>query len=107
MSFFCCSTFAAVIMSISYGIAVKDSSDPYISRAEEALKGLAVAGIPGSFLVDMIPLLKYVPVWIPGASFKKKAAYWKKINDDVVNLPFEYVENQVVLRTLFCCHLQC
>ncbi|PPQ75950.1 hypothetical protein CVT26_005853 [Gymnopilus dilepis] len=88
-------TFAAVIMRISYGIAVEDSSDPYISRAEEALKGLAVAGIPGSFLVDMIPLLKYVPAWIPGASFKKKAAYWKKINDDVVNLPFEYVEDQV------------
>ena len=74
-------------MGVSYGISVKDSDDPYISRAEEALGGLAAAGIPGSFLVDMIPLLKYVPAWFPGASFKRKAAYWKKVNEDVVNLP--------------------
>lgn len=88
-------------MSVAYGITVKDSDDPYISRAEEALEGLAAAGIPGSFLVDMFPLLKHVPAWFPGAGFKRKAAHWRKLNHKVSELPFEYVEEQMV-RILGC-----
>uniref|UniRef100_A0A8H7YBL7 O-methylsterigmatocystin oxidoreductase n=1 Tax=Psilocybe cubensis TaxID=181762 RepID=A0A8H7YBL7_PSICU len=88
-------TFASTIMSVAYGITVEDSSDPYISNAEEALNGLVEAAIPGAFLVDLIPALLYVPAWFPGAGFKKKAAYWSKINDDVINKPFEYIENEL------------
>ncbi|KAF8960727.1 cytochrome P450 [Flammula alnicola] len=88
-------TFAATIMSIAYGIRVKDSDDPYISNAEEALYGLAEAGIPGTFLVDFIPLLKYVPEWFPGATFKRKAARWRRVNNDVAEKPFKYVQEQM------------
>ena len=49
-------------MKIAYGIAVQESDDPYISTAEEVLSGVAAsvaeAGIPGSFLVDLFPVLK-------------------------------------------------
>lgn len=31
---------------------------------------------PGAFLVDMIPWLKYVPSWLPGAGWKAKAERW-------------------------------
>ena len=48
-------------MKIVYGIAVQESDDPYISLAEDALDRLAQAGTPGAFLVDMIPIPKYVP----------------------------------------------
>ncbi|KAH9487255.1 Cytochrome P450 monooxygenase COX2 [Psilocybe cubensis] len=88
-------TFSSTIMGIAYGITVEDSADPYISNAEKALEGLVEAGIPGTFLVDLIPALLYVPAWLPGAGFKKKAAYWSKINDDVINKPFEYIENEL------------
>uniref|UniRef100_A0A8H7Y934 O-methylsterigmatocystin oxidoreductase n=1 Tax=Psilocybe cubensis TaxID=181762 RepID=A0A8H7Y934_PSICU len=86
---------SSIIMGVAYGITVKDSSDPYISNAEKALQGVVEAGIPGAFLVDLIPALLYVPAWFPGAGFKKKAAYWSKINDDVINKPFEYIENEL------------
>ncbi|KAF8154532.1 cytochrome P450 [Crassisporium funariophilum] len=88
-------TFAATIMNIAYGINVKESEDPYISNAEKALHGLSVAGIPGTFLVDLIPILKHVPNWIPGASFKRKALQWRSINADVAEKPFRHVKEQM------------
>ena len=55
------------------------------------------AGIPGAFLVDLIPILKYVPAWFPGAGFKRKASHWSKVNADVVEKPFQFVAEQVVM----------
>lgn len=69
--------FAATIMKVVYGITVKDSAEPYVSAAEKALEVLNAAGTPGAFLVDVLPILKYVPSWLPGAGFKKKAAQWR------------------------------
>ena len=83
-------------MKIVYGIAVQESDDPYISIAEEALTGVAEAAIPGAFLVDMFPILKYVPSWFPGASFQKKAARWREVVNTMAEKPFCYVKEQLV-----------
>jgi hypothetical protein len=99
------STFAATIMHIAYGIKVTEADDPYISNAEAALSGLAQAAIPGQFLVDLLPILKYVPSWVPGASFKRKAAYWRRINVNMAEKPFEYVKEALVSSTRFKKHL--
>ena len=83
-------------MSVAYGISVKESDDPYILNVEEALNGLTEAGFPGAFLVDLIPILKYVPDWFPGAGFKRKAAHWRRANTEVAETPFQFVAEQVV-----------
>ena len=83
-------------MKISYGIDVKESDDPYISRAEDALDGLNEAAIQGGFWVDWFPILKYVPSWFPGASFQKKATHWRELNAIMIERPFSYVEEQLV-----------
>ena len=90
------SIFDSTIMNIGYGIAVQETNDPYISVAEEVLDGLAQAGIPGVFLVDLIPILKYVPSWFPGAGFQNKAARWRKANGIMAEKPFRYVKEQLV-----------
>ncbi|KAJ2934714.1 hypothetical protein H1R20_g2365, partial [Candolleomyces eurysporus] len=70
---------AEVIMSIAYGIQLQEENDPYVKLAEAATQGAIIAGVPGRFLVDAIPLLKYVPAWFPGASFKRKAHEWSEM----------------------------
>lgn len=45
-----------LIMSVTYGIDVQPSNDPYIDLAERALHSLVAAVVPGAFLVDSIPL---------------------------------------------------
>ena len=82
------STFAATIMKIGYGIAVKESDDPYISMAEIAFTGASEAAVPGAFLVDLFPILKYVPSWFPGAGFQKKAIRVREATHIMVEKPF-------------------
>ena len=83
-------------MKIGYGISIQESDDPYISIAEEVLSGVASAGIPGTFLVDSFPILKYVPSWFPGAGFQKKAAAWRQTINTMAEKPFRHVQEQLV-----------
>ena len=88
-------------MKIGYGIAVQETNDPYISVADEVLDGLARAGVPGAFLVDLIPILKYVPSWFPGAGFQKKAGRWREVNHIMAEKPFRHVKEQLVQVLFF------
>ena len=83
-------------MDIAYGIKVQESGDQYISLAEEVMKGGSEAAIPGAFLVDLFPILVYVPSWFPGAGFQKKAAHWRKLTATSIEKPFRYVREQLV-----------
>ena len=90
------SLFSATIVKIVYDIDIQESDDPYILVAEESIKGTHAAGIPGTFLVDLFPMLKFVPSWFPGAGFQIKAAYWKEFTRSMIETPFRYVEQQFV-----------
>ena len=83
-------------MKIAYGIEVQESDDPYILVGEETMRGVNEAGIPGAFWVDLLPLLKYVPSWFPGAGFQKKATHWREVNKALTESPFRYVKEQLV-----------
>jgi hypothetical protein len=83
-------------MTVSYGLTVSDSEDPITSKGEEALQGFSEAAVPGIFLVDLLPILKYVPSWFPGAGFKSKASHYSSVNAEVVNLPFRAVQRSIV-----------
>ncbi|KAJ3519719.1 hypothetical protein NMY22_g13072 [Coprinellus aureogranulatus] len=76
------------VLSIAYGIEIQKDNDPYIEAAVEAVQPVIIAAIPGAFLVDAIPLLKYVPEWFPGASFRRKAREWRVLARRVVELPY-------------------
>ncbi|KAF5346774.1 hypothetical protein D9756_010418 [Leucocoprinus leucothites] len=65
--------------AITYGFPIKKRHDPTVEHAERAFSALAEAGTPGRFLVDIMPILKYVPEWVPGAGFKKLAREWRSI----------------------------
>ncbi|TFK36284.1 cytochrome P450 [Crucibulum laeve] len=88
-------TFTSIIMKLAYGIQIKEKNDPYVETAEEALRGLAEAGIPGRFLVDLLPSLKYVPEWMPGASFKRMAKHWKEVNGKMGGKPWDDVKEKM------------
>jgi cytochrome P450 len=92
-------------MTVSYGLTVSDSEDPITSKGEEALQGFSEAAVPGIFLVDLLPILKYVPSWFPGAGFKSKASHYSSVNAEVVNLPFKAVQRSIAEGTAVPCML--
>ncbi|KAJ7065512.1 cytochrome P450 [Mycena amicta] len=89
----------SLIMDTIYGIKIRDEGDPYVLKIEEAMHGLSVASMPGAFLVDTFPVLKYVPSWFPGAGFKRRAARWRKVTQEVLELPFEETRKNMMLGT--------
>ncbi|KAF7973518.1 hypothetical protein HWV62_14936 [Athelia sp. TMB] len=78
----------SAIMNIAYGLEGHPENDHFMQIAEEAVSSIEKASIPGTFLVDIIPLLKYVPAWAPGAGFQRQAEAWKTTLDDLVKLPY-------------------
>lgn len=73
-----CSLTGYFTLSIAYGLDIKPPGDPYVAIADKANEGLAKAGSFPSYLVDVIPVLKYLPEWFPGAKFKRDARVWAK-----------------------------
>jgi len=84
------------LISLAYGISVEPENDPLVNLAEKAMAASAVAGIPGKFLVDIFPLLKYLPEWIPGASFQRIAREWKELWREFADRPFQMAEESIV-----------
>ncbi|EJD55009.1 cytochrome P450 [Auricularia subglabra TFB-10046 SS5] len=76
------------ILSIAYGLDVLPRDDPNIRVGEIANDIVAATTVPGSWLVDTVGFLKYVPAWFPGAGFKRQAREWKEVADAMLNDPF-------------------
>ncbi|KAJ6559693.1 cytochrome P450 [Mycena capillaripes] len=87
-----------VIVSVTYGIDVLPVNDPYVALAEEAVESAAGAAVPGRFLVDSIPVLKYVPEWFPGADFKRIAREGRLLSQAVREIPFAEAKRRMGSR---------
>ena len=81
---------------MTYSINVRPYNDPYIKIAEEVMEATVEFLIPGAFLVDVIPILKYVPEWFPGAEFQSKAAMMRKRVAMIRNTMFAATEKLMV-----------
>ena len=81
---------------MTYGINVHPYNDPYIKIIEESIGAIAELFTPGAFLVDIIPILKYVPEWFPGAKFQSKAAVMRKYAARIRNTTFAATEKLMV-----------
>ncbi|RPD69162.1 cytochrome P450 [Lentinus tigrinus ALCF2SS1-7] len=81
--------FGSSIMRISYGIAVDEEPTDYIQIAEDTLAIFSSVFVPGKFLVETIPILRFVPAWMPGAQFKRNGREWTKIVYRLVELPWK------------------
>ncbi len=53
------------------------------------------AARPGQYLVDFIPILKYVPEWFPGAGFKRTAREGWELAQDLQNKPYAWAKEQL------------
>ncbi|KAJ3849827.1 cytochrome P450 [Lentinula lateritia] len=82
----------AIIIGVAYGVQVQPRDDPNITAAAKMYSVLNAASVPGAFLVDMFSILRYVPAWFPGASFKQQARAWYGIRDATIRPPFMQVK---------------
>ncbi|KAF5324094.1 hypothetical protein D9619_011206 [Psilocybe cf. subviscida] len=83
------------IITTVYGITMEENNDPYLAIAEEGSRSIIEGAVVGAFLVDVMPFLKYLPAWIPGASFQRKAMAWRQASQRLYTLPFQAAEQNI------------
>jgi len=89
----------AVVMEMAYGMDIKSHEDKFLQAAERATEHFEDAIVPGAFLVDSFPILKYVPDWFPGAGFKQYARVGQALFDMAVDGPLDYVKQCLKANT--------
>jgi hypothetical protein len=89
-----------IILTAGYGADVKPENDPLVELGERGLNILSLIARPDAYLVDAIPILKYVPKWFPGATFKRDALVYAKCMNAMREIPYNQVKDQMVHHPL-------
>jgi cytochrome P450 len=48
--------------------------------------------VPGASLINLFPILAYIPPWFPGASSHKVAAEVRRLTDEVIRFPMDWAK---------------
>lgn len=83
-------------MSITYGYDIEPKEDYFVNISEAAQSRLTLALIPGASLLNIIPALRFLPSWLPGTGFLKIATETRELTTQMKEVPFQWVENNVV-----------
>ncbi|KAF9024764.1 cytochrome P450 [Hymenopellis radicata] len=63
----------SIILRLTYGYDATPVNDPYVTLVDQFVRRSAAAANPGSYLIDYLPLLKWIPAWFPLAGFQREA----------------------------------
>ncbi|PCH45080.1 cytochrome P450 [Wolfiporia cocos MD-104 SS10] len=85
--------FAALVMETAYGHTIASVDDFYVRMADEAVSATGSTGAPGASLIDIFPFLRYVPPWLPGAGFMRRAYKIGQLVKATNHIPYENVKN--------------
>ncbi|KAJ3864662.1 cytochrome P450 [Lentinula novae-zelandiae] len=86
---------ATFIVDVTDGLDA-EVAETYLPTAIAVIESISIAAMPGAFYVDQLPILKYVPEWFPGASFKRKAREWSKMRVEITEPTFNFVKQKIV-----------
>ncbi|KAG2363068.1 cytochrome P450 [Suillus spraguei] len=84
---------AAVILSFVYGWRTVD--DYWIGVAQMALESGYTLSYRGRWLVEMVPSLRFLPAWFPGAGFKREAFDVGQMLNSLAETSFNWTKEQI------------
>ena len=85
-----------MILKIIYGYDVKPENDHLLGIVKKAMNDFSYLSRPGSYMVNYLPVLRFMPSWLPGGTFKTEAKQYRKTLCEMIDIPFELVKQQVV-----------
>jgi hypothetical protein len=96
----------SIAMLAMYGYAPESLDDPVIHVADEGATLVATLVQPGGTLINVLPILRHIPSWVPGATGKKMAEKARSLTDEMKRIPMERVTAAMVSsrlhEELFC-----
>ncbi|KAK2460238.1 hypothetical protein APHAL10511_007627 [Amanita phalloides] len=92
---------SAIALSAAFGyeVAVGDMNDHYVALAERVMAAASELTHPGGTLINAIPILRFIPTWVPGASTQRRAAEVKEMFWTFRDRSFELVMRNLLAGT--------
>jgi len=78
---------ANITLGIAYGYDVKSGQDPIVELADYTMKNIT-EGLQLKFLVNVFPILRFIPPWVPGAKFRQFATMCANLIQRLIHEPF-------------------
>ncbi|KAF9461152.1 cytochrome P450 oxidoreductase [Collybia nuda] len=86
----------STFLKLSHGYTVDTTRpDTLVELVENASKEFHTATLPGEWLIDSIPLMRFLPEWFPGEHFKKVGKVFREHNIEQANRPVDFVRRQM------------
>ncbi|KAF7293084.1 Cytochrome P450 [Mycena indigotica] len=82
-----------IVMSVTYGISPQLAEEDYIQHAEDTMEVITDTTMPGAYLVDAIPALKYLPKQL--TAFHDKAKEGRAMVERMVFPPYLQVKKEM------------
>ncbi|KAL1757776.1 cytochrome P450, partial [Schizophyllum commune] len=70
--------------------------DPMIQMAERALESSSEFTTPGTWLADVLPILRYIPSWNPFSKLHSAVETEKRNIHTLFDVPFDWVKREIV-----------
>lgn len=84
------------MLQVTYGLHVEDPHDEHVALAEAAVAILNIISVPGRYIVEVFPTLRFLPSWLPGAKFKREGESWTPVVHRMRDAPWQYTLDQIV-----------
>ncbi|KAE8379019.1 cytochrome P450 [Aspergillus bertholletiae] len=86
----------SIILRVGYGyITEPHVHDPLVDLVDKAMEDFSQLVLPGAWLVNFIPMLKYLPSWFPGSGWQETANAYKRRVTAMRDIPYAFVQRQI------------
>ncbi|KAH6879360.1 O-methylsterigmatocystin oxidoreductase [Coprinopsis sp. MPI-PUGE-AT-0042] len=89
-------SFALIIMRVSYGSDDRQYNRHLVHQADGFIHEFMEYLKPGRLLVDVLPSLRHVPSWLPGAGWKRSLKKITQMKETVTMEPFKQSKERLV-----------
>ncbi|KIO29659.1 hypothetical protein M407DRAFT_21246 [Tulasnella calospora MUT 4182] len=91
------------ITELTYGALEDENGTDYVTEHNENLNYTVKVAM--GYLVDLFPLLRFVPAWFPGAQFQRDASKWRQHCIMVRKLMIDGVEKRMAAKEGRACYV--
>ncbi|KAK7682349.1 hypothetical protein QCA50_014554 [Cerrena zonata] len=89
-------TSGAIILMMTYGYSVEGDNDYFVNVVDKAIANFSLATSPGTFMMDIIPSLRFLPKWFPGMKrYWDTVATWNRETLRMIDEPYDFVKQQM------------
>ncbi len=79
-----------------YGYDVERVDDPCVAAADEAVQIMAPLFLPGGTLLNVFPVLRHIPTWVPGTVAMRTIKHAKALTAKMIKIPMDKFKKDMV-----------